>query len=99
MNRRTMMRLYRDADLARYIEAQARRHFSCREDREDAIAEVWEKLTAMRYVRSGMEARRFAYRKIKNAYDRSLYRRKRAGEIGVPNTIPNTSASSSERKG
>jgi DNA-directed RNA polymerase specialized sigma24 family protein len=94
-----MLRLYRDVALGRYIDAQARRHFSCREDREDAIAEVWEKFTAARCVRPGMEARRFAYRKIKNAYDRALYRRRHAGEIGVPNTIPNTTASSSERIG
>ena len=85
-----MLRLYRDAELTRYIEAQARRHFSCREDREDVIVEVWEKLAAVRYVQPGAEARRFAYRKIKNAYDRSLYRRKRAGGIANPNINPNT---------
>jgi hypothetical protein len=87
-----MLRLYRDAELARYIEAQARRHFSCREDQEDAITEVWEKLAAVNHIQPGVEARRFAYRKIKNAYDRSLYRRKRAGEIGIPNINPNTGA-------
>jgi DNA-directed RNA polymerase specialized sigma24 family protein len=87
-----MLRLYRDAELARYIEAQARRHFSCREDREDAVTEVWEKFTEAGYIPPGVEARRFAYRKIKNAYDRALYRRRRAGEIVNPNINPNTSA-------
>ena len=90
MNRRTMLRLYRDVTLGRYIEAQARRHFSCREDREDAIAEVWEKLALAGQVQPGSDARHLAYRSIKNAYDRALYRRKRAGEIFLnPNTIPN----------
>ena len=87
-----MLRLWRDAALKGYIEAQARRHFSCREDREDVIVEVWEKFTEAGYVYSGAEARRFAYRKIKNAYDRALYRRRRAGEIVNPNINPNTSA-------
>jgi DNA-directed RNA polymerase specialized sigma24 family protein len=86
-----MLRLYRNAELGRYIEAQARRHFSCREDREDVISEVWEKLAMAGQVRPGKDARHLAYRSIKNAYDRMLYRRKRAGEIfRNPNTIPNT---------
>ena len=92
MNRGMMLRLYRDVGLARYIEAQARRHFSCREDREDAIAEVWEKLAALNHIQPGIEARSFAYRKIKNAYDRALYRRKRAGGIANPNINPNMTA-------
>jgi len=99
VNRRMMLRLWRDAALGRYIDAQARRHFSCREDREDVIVEVWEKFAGMQHVQPGAEARRFAYRKIKNAYDRALYRRRRAGEIANPNINPNTTASSSERIG
>jgi DNA-directed RNA polymerase specialized sigma24 family protein len=76
-----MLRLYKDTELARYIEAQARRHFSCREDREDVISEVWEKLAMAGQVRPGPDARHLAYRTVKNAYDRMLYRRKRAGTV------------------
>lgn len=76
-----MLRLYRDVTLARYIEAQARRHFSCREDQEDMIIAVWEKFARTKHIQPGAEARRFAYRTIKNAYDRMLYRRKQAGTV------------------
>lgn len=74
-----MLRLYGNAELASYIMAQARRHFSNAEDQEDARAEVWEQLCELKNPPLGDSAKRFAYRKIKNRYDRMLYR-KREGD-------------------
>lgn len=71
MNRRRLLRLWSDAALVCYIRQQARRHFARIEDQEDAVSEVWEKLSAERRLPS--DVRHFAYRIIKNAYDRALY--------------------------
>ena len=91
MNRRATLKLYKNAALSRYIAAQARRHFSCAEDQEDAIAEVWEKLAEERAAPA--DPRHFAYRVIKNVYDRMLYQRRN------PNTNPNTTPKKPERIG
>lgn len=93
MNRR-MQKLCEDAGLDRYIWEQARRHFPCFEDQQDAHSEVWEKLAELKMPPIGVEARRFAYRKIKNHYDRNLYARK-----CNPNINPNTTPKKPERIG
>jgi hypothetical protein len=41
VNRRTMLRLYGNAELTRYIEGQARRHFYMLEDQQDAVGATW----------------------------------------------------------
>ena len=97
MNRR-ILKLCADAELDRYIWEQARRHFSSFEDRQDAHAEVWEKLCELKHPPLGAEARSFAYRKIKNRYDRMLYHRP-ANARSIPNVNPNTTPKKPERIG
>lgn len=84
MDRRQLTKLWGDPELNEYIRRQARRHFPIREDWEDARDCAWEKITAHGCRLTVSEAKKLAYRAIKNAYDRALYRRKRAGEIVLP---------------
>ena len=70
MNRRTCAQLYGNQELTAYIAAQARRHFSCLQDQEDARQEAW---MAIDGAVAGMPCpayKRIAYRAIRAAYMR-----------------------------
>ncbi len=77
MTQRTLLRLYKDNELSAYITAQARRFFSCVEDREDVSTEVWEKFATLRRALCADDVRPFALRVIKAAYMRKWRRRRR----------------------
>jgi hypothetical protein len=69
VNRRVLLKLYKDNELSAFINAQARRHFSRIEDQQDVSAEVWEKLAEL--DRLPCEVRLFVYRVIHNSYERA----------------------------
>ena len=77
MNHRYLIRLWADEDLARYIRIIDRRHFSCKEDQQDAFDQAWEEITNL----PGRPRRELVvkkvYRAINNFYDRERRRRQR----------------------
>jgi hypothetical protein len=71
-----IQKLCGDASLDRYIWEQARRHFSCREEQEDAHSEAWERLCELATPPLPDEARRLAYKAIRARYMR-IYRERK----------------------
>jgi hypothetical protein len=77
VNRRRLLQLWRDKGLVEHIRYQARRHFFRLEDREDAVDEAWEKITALTGHPSRDEIKKRALNAINNLYDREHRRRAR----------------------
>jgi len=70
-----MMRLWKDTDLVAYIKRQAARHFSCKQDQEDAASAAWERLEKLKYLPSPGAIQRLAYNAIIAMYRREHRRR------------------------
>jgi len=83
MNEAAFGELYRNARIAHNLEAEARRHFSCPEDRADALALAWARILAQPAGEDWDEYKRQGARAIRNAYQRALYRRKRVREASI----------------
>ena len=77
MNRRACTELYSNSELTAYIAAQARRHFSCIQDQDDARQEAWERITQTPGRISRAELQRLAYRAIHAMYERQRAARQR----------------------
>jgi hypothetical protein len=75
--------LFRNPRVARYLEGEARRHFSCPEDQEDAIALAWARILRQPAGLDWAEYKRQGGRAIKNLYQRLLYHRKRVQEASL----------------
>jgi hypothetical protein len=78
MERRRLLQLWADKDIARYIRAQACRHFANDVDREAAVDEAWDKIIEMPGHPADIAVRRRAYAAI-NARYRRAWRRRRSG--------------------
>jgi DNA-directed RNA polymerase specialized sigma24 family protein len=79
VNRRALEKLYKNHELSAFVTAQARRFFSCIEDREDVISEVWEKFAGLKIKPCDDEVRPSAFRIIHASYMRAWRKRKRIG--------------------
>jgi len=83
VNSRMLCKLYKDNDLSAFVTAQARRHFSCIEDQEDVIQEVWERYTGLSRPPRADQVRPLARRVIHAAYMRKWRRRKQECDESV----------------
>jgi hypothetical protein len=75
--------LFRNVRIAHYLEAEARRHFSCPEDREDALALAWARILAQPAGEDFDEYKRHGARAIRAKYQRALYHRKQIQEVSL----------------
>ena len=76
MDQRRQLQLWRNKDLVGYVREQAKRHFSCIEDQEDAADEAFEKIAGMPNRSTLPEVRKRAYRAINAMYRRKWRERK-----------------------
>lgn len=85
MERRRLLQLWANAELASYIRCQARRHFGVLEDQEDAVDEAWEKIAELPGAPTAADARHCGFRAIVNLYRRESTRRRAEGTYEEPN--------------
>jgi len=82
--------LFRNVRIAHYLESEASRHFSCPEDREDALSLAWARILRQPAGEDHELYKRQGARAIRNAYQRALYRRKRTQTVSIDAEKPST---------